>query len=88
MARPAALSTGRDRDAPSNGAYWEWNGHDWTLGEFGEQSRPFDPNQRRQTRKFTAGVDLLAGSPTEESHDVHSWEEVKQGHEQRLDTCY
>ena len=47
MARPAALSAGRDRDAPDNsddcdGAYWEWNGHDWTPGGFGEQSRPVD----------------------------------------------
>lgn len=41
MARPAALSAGRGRDAPetpsskgSDGAYWEWNGHDWTPAEF------------------------------------------------------
>ncbi|WP_458210477.1 RNA-guided endonuclease TnpB family protein [Haladaptatus sp. NG-SE-30] len=42
MARPAALSAGRDRDAPVNGAYWEWNGHDWTPASFGEQSSPVD----------------------------------------------
>ncbi len=38
MARPAALSAERDRDAPTNGAYWEWNDHDWTPAGFGEQS--------------------------------------------------
>ena len=42
MARPAALSADRDRDAPNDGAYWEWNGHDWTPASFGEQSRPGD----------------------------------------------
>ncbi len=38
MARPAALSAGRGRDAPTDGAYWQWNDHDWTPAEFGEQS--------------------------------------------------
>ena len=38
MARPAALSAERDRDAPTDGAYWQWNDHDWTPAEFGEQS--------------------------------------------------
>ena len=38
MARPAALSAGRDRDAPTDGAYWQWNDHDWIPGSFGEQS--------------------------------------------------
>jgi putative transposase len=42
MARPAALSAKRDRDAPESGAYWEWDGHDWTPASFGEQSCPFD----------------------------------------------
>lgn len=46
MARPAALSAERDRDAPDNavcdGAYWEWDGHDWILGRFEEQSSPVD----------------------------------------------
>ena len=42
MARPAALSAGRDRDAPESGAYWEWNGHDWTPAVFGERSSPID----------------------------------------------
>ncbi len=42
MARPAALLAERDRDAPNTGAYWEWDGHDWTLGSFGEQSSPLD----------------------------------------------
>jgi putative transposase len=42
MARPAALSAGRGRDASHEGAYWEWNGHDWTPTAFGEQSRPLD----------------------------------------------
>jgi putative transposase len=38
MARPAALSAERDRDAPTDGAYWQWNDHEWTPAEFGEQS--------------------------------------------------
>ncbi|MFC4247678.1 transposase [Natribaculum luteum] len=42
MARPAALSAERDRDAPESGAYWEWNGHDWIPASFGEQSCPGD----------------------------------------------
>ena len=42
MARPAALSAGRDRDAPTDGAYWQWNDHDWIPAVFGEQSRPLD----------------------------------------------
>ena len=42
MARPAALSAGRERDAPANGAYWEWDGHEWTPARFGEQSSPID----------------------------------------------
>ncbi|WP_440590502.1 transposase [Natrarchaeobius versutus] len=42
MARPAALSAEREGDAPESGAYWEWDGHDWTPARFGEQSSPFD----------------------------------------------
>ncbi|ESS12858.1 MAG: transposase [uncultured archaeon A07HR60] len=42
MARPAALSAERERDAPRKGAYWEWNGHDWTPSSVEEQSRPVD----------------------------------------------
>ena len=42
MARPAALSADRDRDAPTDGAYWQWNDHDWIPAEFGEQSRSLD----------------------------------------------
>ncbi|ELY93723.1 transposase [Natrialba taiwanensis] len=44
MARPAALSAERDGDAPlgREGAYWEWNGHDWTPARFGNQSSPLD----------------------------------------------
>ena len=42
MARPAALSAERDRDAPQEGAYWQWNEHDWRPADFGEQSRSFD----------------------------------------------
>jgi len=38
MARPAALSAERGRDAPTDGAYWQWNDHDWTPADFGEQS--------------------------------------------------
>ena len=43
MARPAALSAERGRDAPTNGAYWKWNDHDWIPGIFGEQS--WSPDQ-------------------------------------------
>ena len=42
MARPAALSAERDRDAPTDGAYWQWNEHDRIPTEFGEQSRSLD----------------------------------------------
>jgi putative transposase len=42
MARPAALSAERDGDAPREGAYWEWDGHDWTPARFGEQSSLVD----------------------------------------------
>ena len=38
MARPAALSAERGRDVPTDGAYWQWNDHDWIPGVFGEQS--------------------------------------------------
>jgi putative transposase len=40
MARPAALMAERPRDASlgSEGAYWEWNGHDWRPASFGERS--------------------------------------------------
>ena len=36
MARPAGLSAERDRDAPldTEGAYWEWNEHDWTPADW------------------------------------------------------
>jgi putative transposase len=43
MARPAALSAERDRDAPTEGAYWQWNDHDWIPADFGEQS--WSPDQ-------------------------------------------
>ena len=42
MARPAALSAERGRDAPTDGAYWQWNDHDWIPAEFGEQSWSLD----------------------------------------------
>jgi putative transposase len=42
MARPAALSAERGRDAPTDGAYWQWNEHDWTPADCGEQSRSRD----------------------------------------------
>jgi putative transposase len=42
MARPAALSAERDRDAPADGAYWQWNEHDWTPADYGEQSWSLD----------------------------------------------
>ena len=42
MARPAALSAERDRSAPTEGAYWGWNGHSWTPVDFGKQLRPPD----------------------------------------------
>ncbi|MFW6004316.1 MAG: RNA-guided endonuclease InsQ/TnpB family protein [Halodesulfurarchaeum sp.] len=43
MARPAALSAERGRDAPTDGAYWQWNDHDWIPASFGEQS--WSPDQ-------------------------------------------
>jgi putative transposase len=42
MARPAALSVGRGRDAPADGAYWEWDDHGWRPTVFREQSRSPD----------------------------------------------
>jgi putative transposase len=42
MARPAALSVERGRDAPTDGAYWEWNDHDWIPADFGEQPWSID----------------------------------------------
>ena len=44
MARPTALSADRGRDAPldKEGAYWQWDEHDWTPGSVGEQSRSLD----------------------------------------------
>ena len=42
MARPAALSAERGRDAPTDGAYWQWNDHDWIPAGFGEQSWSLD----------------------------------------------
>ena len=38
MARPAALSAGRGSDAPPDGAYWQWNDHEWTPAGYGEHS--------------------------------------------------
>ena len=40
--RPAALSAERDRDAPTDGAYWQWDTHDWIPADFGEQPRSLD----------------------------------------------
>jgi putative transposase len=42
MARPAALFAERDRDAPHEGAYWQWNDHDWKPAVVREQSRSLD----------------------------------------------
>ncbi|MFB6310697.1 MAG: zinc ribbon domain-containing protein, partial [Salinirussus sp.] len=42
MARPAALSADRGRDAPADGAYWQWNDHDWTPADNGERSWSLD----------------------------------------------
>ncbi|CCQ33142.1 Neutral proteinase [Halorhabdus tiamatea SARL4B] len=42
MARPAALSAERGRDAPTDGAYWQWNDHEWIPAKFGEQSWSLD----------------------------------------------
>jgi len=47
MARPAVLRAGRRRDASENfercdGAYWEWNEHDWILSDFEETSCSID----------------------------------------------
>ncbi|MEF8825908.1 MAG: zinc ribbon domain-containing protein [Halapricum sp.] len=44
MARPAGLSAERGRDAPHDeGAYWQWNEHEWTPVDCGEQS--WSPDQ-------------------------------------------
>jgi putative transposase len=42
MARPAAPSAERGRDAPPDGAYWQWNDHEWTPTDCGEQSWSLD----------------------------------------------
>ncbi|AKH97892.1 RNA-guided endonuclease InsQ/TnpB family protein [Halanaeroarchaeum sulfurireducens] len=42
MARPAGLSAERGRDAPADGAYWQWNDHEWTPAVFGELSWSLD----------------------------------------------
>ncbi|MEF8777730.1 MAG: zinc ribbon domain-containing protein [Natronomonas sp.] len=42
IARPAALSADRGRDAPTDGAYWQWNDHDWIPSVFREQSGSLD----------------------------------------------
>lgn len=42
MARPAALSAERGRDAPTDGAYWQWNDHNWTPADCGKQSWSLD----------------------------------------------
>jgi putative transposase len=42
MARPAALFAERDRDAPHEGAYWQWNDHDWKPAVVREQSWSLD----------------------------------------------
>ena len=42
MARPAALFAERDRDVPLDGAYWEWNEHEWTPVRFGEHPWSLD----------------------------------------------
>ncbi|MFB6228060.1 MAG: zinc ribbon domain-containing protein [Halobacteriales archaeon] len=42
MARPAALSAERGRDTPTDGAYWEWNDHDWIPADFREQPWSID----------------------------------------------
>ena len=38
MARPAALSAERGRDASRKGAYWQWNDHEWIPTVFRERS--------------------------------------------------
>ena len=43
MARPAALSVERGRDAPHEGAYWQWNDHNWIPAEYEERS--WSPDQ-------------------------------------------
>ena len=42
MARPAALSAERGRDAPIDGAYCEWDEHEWRPIGFGEHSWSLD----------------------------------------------
>ncbi|MFP4626006.1 MAG: transposase, partial [Natronomonas sp.] len=42
MTRPAALSAERGRGSPADGAYWQWNEHDLTSADYGEQSWSVD----------------------------------------------
>ncbi len=42
MARPAGLFAERDRDAPTDGAYWRWNDHDWIPANCGEHPWSLD----------------------------------------------
>jgi len=42
MARPAALSAERGRDASTGGAYWQWDDHDWIPTSSGERSCSLD----------------------------------------------
>ncbi len=55
MARPAALSAERNRDAPTDGAYWQWNEHDWISADFGEQSRSLDQPNRSEPASSQPG---------------------------------
>ncbi|WP_330166334.1 zinc ribbon domain-containing protein [Halobacterium sp. KA-6] len=60
MARPAALAAERPRDAPNPGAYWEWNGYDWTPMNFGEQSSiVFSLVSSTRRRRLATTIPLL-----------------------------
>ncbi len=76
MARPVALSADRERDPPREGAYWEWNGHDWTPSSVGDQSRPVEQPSisepaRSQPGESTGRI-AHGGIPR-----LQSWEGVK-----------
>jgi putative transposase len=58
MARPAALLAERGRDAPTDGAYWEWNDHDWRPTAFREQSRSSDQTSVSEPASSQPGQSL------------------------------
>jgi len=63
MARPAALFAERSRNAPSDGAYWQWKEHDWRPADFGKQSWSFDQpyDEKRPVICFDESSKALRG---------------------------